>query len=208
MSKLIVTGKAAKEYTYDQVRLTVCFQVRGKSSSETMGKALKQCEQFLGILKDRGVNLKNVHQSEDTIDQNYRDGKLEVIATREVSIRLPYDLPSVNTLLSTIAEQPFNVDVDTEYEFSNLAEIRNELIKLAIQDSKEKADFIADLTGQKIIGIDSIEINDGIADASVKWLAQEQNNIGCAPSDLGNSDAIGRNFSKKKADVEVVWLIE
>ena len=63
-----------------------------------------------------------------------------------------------NYVREIVQKSDLDADVSTQYKFSNPEKIQDELIKLALEDSKEKATYIAGIMGQTIVGIDSVEI--------------------------------------------------
>jgi uncharacterized protein YggE len=105
--------------------------------------------------------MKNIHIRENSVDRNYNDGLINnngvsVSASREIIIRLKFDMPFINSLMDMIHKQDFSVDFDCRYVLTNQAKLHSELLKKAVADSQKKAAAIAEVTGQHIIGIDSM----------------------------------------------------
>ena len=55
-----------------------------------------------------------------------------------------------NYIRELVVDKKYDVEISTENKLSNIEEVRKELLKLAIEDSKEKAGYVAELMGQKI----------------------------------------------------------
>lgn len=139
------------------------------------------------------------------MDQRYSDDELKVHAPREMKIRLRFDMAFVNGLMDMIREEDFAVDLDCDYHLTNRAELHTELMKEAIEDSKKKAEIIAEIMGQKIIGIDSVE-HDRHSD--MEWMCCEQERgivyTGATPL----SCQLEAPLTNESETISVVWLIE
>lgn len=208
MGKLKIEGKATKEYEYDLMEITVRFQVHEESSAKAISKVTAQCEECLSILNERGVSMENIRIGDDSVEQEYDDHELEVCATREIVIRLPFDTGFSNYFMEIIREKEYEVDIDITPLLSKASEIRNELLKMALDDSKSKASFIAEAMEQKITGIDSVEIGDRYTDYGMDYMCCEQEYDIAAPSNLYLSNQLKAPTTKESASVEVVWIIE
>ena len=161
MGKLTITGSSQCEVIYDAIDLTITFNGRAKKTADAVNTVMQQCEQLLRLVTDAGVNMKNIHIRENSVDRNYNDGLINnngvsVSASREIIIRLKFDMPFINSLMDMIHKQDFSVDFDCRYVLTNQAKLHSELLKKAVADSQKKAAAIAEVTGQHIIGIDSM----------------------------------------------------
>lgn len=152
--------------------------------------------------------MENIRIGEDSVNQEYYDQKLDVCATREIIMRLPFDTGFSNYFMELVQETKYEVDIDITPQLSRTSEIRNELLKLAIDDSKSKASFIADAMDQKIIGIDSVEIGDRYVDYGIDYMCCEQERSVVASNNLYFSNQLKAPTTKESASVEVVWIIE
>lgn len=207
MGKLKIGGQAAKEYTYDQIDMIIRFESHADKSNNATRSALRQCEDFLIILEGL-YDISNVRIGEDSVEQEYNyDEDNYVTATREIRLRLPFDMEQVNTVLSLIEANHFDVDVETHPRFTNWTGIHNDLIKMAIQDSESKAKFIAEECHQTVKGIDSIEVGnhyrnrDNDMDTETAKPLKPLSEYSC-------SDKLGAATSVESEQVEVVWIIE
>lgn len=209
MGKLKIEGKVTKEYEYDVMEITVRFQVHEKSSADAIGKVTGQCEECLSILTEQGISMDDIRIGEDSVEQDYDDHELDVCATREIVMRLPFDVSFSNYFMELIREKGYEVDLDIEPHLSSYSDIHNELLKLAIEDSKSKASFIAGAMDQKITGIDSVEIGDRYGSSRMDWMCCEQErSFLAAPKGLQFSNKLKAPTTTESATVEVVWIIE
>lgn len=208
MGKLTITGKASHEYPYDQLEITVQFQVHEKSSSAALEKTLQQCEEFLSILNKDGISMESIRIGEDSVEQEYDDDKeLDVCATREIKIRVPFSMEFTNYIMTLIQNKKYNADIDTRYMLSNSIDIHNDLIKEAIDDSKKKASLIVEAMKQKLIGIDSVKIVEEYYSKCHK-IGKVQEQAITPPMGLYYSNMIQSPITTESETVEVVWLIE
>ncbi len=209
MGKLKITGKASHEYAYDVAEITVRFQVHEKNAAEAMAKVLAQCEEFLSIIHEEGIAPDNIRIGDNSVEQEYDDQELDVCATREIKLRVPFDMQFANYVMAMVQEKKYDVDIDTDYYLSNRVQIHNVLIKEAIKDSKDKASFIAEEMGQKIIGIDSVEIGDRY-DSYMDYVCCEERSRSHAPcyGALPHSNKLQSPVTEESASVSVDWLIE
>lgn len=207
MGKLSIVGKATHEYPYDTVEVTVRFQVQENSTSAALEKVLNQCEDFLAVMYKDGVSMDSIRIGDDSVEQEYDDDELEVCATREIKMRVPFNMEFKNHIMTLIQDKHYDVDIDTDYSISNITEIHNNLIKEAIEDSRQKATFIAESMGQKLIGVDSVKIGEHYDDR-MDWMVCEQERSLCSSKVLNYSNMIQSPVTKESESVEVVWLIE
>lgn len=205
MGKLSITGKAEREVTYNAVELRVTFYIHAKTTAEALKAVMEQSEQFLELVTKAGVDMKDIHIGDNSIDQRYNDDELKVHASREMTIRLRFDMAFVNSLMTMIQEQDFAVDLDCDYHLTNREEIHVELMKEALADSKRKAEIIAGIMGQTIVGIDSVEHD---RNSDMMWMCCEQERgiicAGAAPL----SNQLEAPITTESETISVVWLIE
>lgn len=207
MGKLSIVGKATHEYPYDTVEVTVSFEVHENSTYAALEKVLNQCEDFLAEMNKDGVSMDSIRIGDDSVEQEYDDDELEVCATREIKMRVPFNMEFKNHIMTLIQDKDYDVDINTDYSISNITEIHNNLIKEAIEDSRQKAIFIAESMGQKLIGVDSVKIGD-IYDDTTDDVFYDSIACPCSAKALNYSNMIQSPVTKESESVEVVWLIE
>lgn len=204
MGKLSIKGNAEREVNYNAIELSITFCIHAKTTAEALQIIMDQSEKFLELITAAGISIKDIHIGDNTVGQCYRDNELEVRASREMNIRLRFDMALVNHLIDMIREQDFAVDLDCDYYLTNRAELHMELMKEALADSKKKAEAIADVMGQKIIGIDSVEHNQF---GAREWMCCEQARGICAPA-TSLSNQLESPLTTETESISVVWLIE
>ena len=204
MGKLSITGTAEREVSYDAVELRITFNGRAKKTADAVAIIMRECEQLLKIITDAGVSMKDIHIGENSVDRRYSDSGVTVSANREITLRLKFDMPFINGLMDTIRNQDFSVDMDCNYRYSNKQDLHTALLKEAVEDSKKKAELIAGIMGQKVIGIDSVNHDsfryDPFVDEMKACVA-----MGC---DYALSDQLESPLTRESESIDVVWLIE
>ncbi len=113
-----------------------------------------------------------------------------------------------NYIRELVVDKKYDVEISTENKLSNIEEVRKELLKLAIEDSKEKAGYVAELMGQKIVGIESIETSEQQREKNKMWLQCEQERGIAVKRDSVLSDSLKAPSTVEKETVDIVWILE
>ena len=127
MGKLSITGRAEREVNCDGVTLSIKFYIHGKTTTEALRNIKKQSEKFLRLITAQGISLRDIHIEDVSVDQRFDDGETTVRASREMSIRLAFDMKIINYLTELIREQNFSVDFNCDYHIINVKQLRKEL---------------------------------------------------------------------------------
>lgn len=205
MGKLTIKGYAEREVKCDAVELTIKFYIKAKNSSEAMGKVISQSEEFLNVITSWGVDIKNIHIEKDSIDQEYDENVLSVIAYREFKIRLDFNMPFINGLMDLIRDKGFDVDFDCDFKVSDQKTLHDELVKEALLNSKEKAESIASTMGSKITGVDKLEYRQ----YDDLYCLYECEHFLCETHKTKKiSDNLQSPLTKFSESIEVVWIME
>ena len=204
MGKLSITGTAEREVSYDAVELRITFNGRAKKTADAVAIIMEECEQLLKIIIDAGVSMKDIHIGENSVDRRYGDNGVTVSANREITLRLKFDMPFINSLMDTIRDQDFSVDMDCSYSYSNKQNLHAVLLREAVENSKKKAELIAEIMGQKVIGIESVN-HDSFYDEPFLYEMKECVAMSCA---YALSDQLESPLTKESESIDVVWLIE
>lgn len=206
MGKITIEGKAEREVLYNTVELTICFYKKAKTTAKALSSVEAQIEKFLNILVDEGVQLKDIHIGDNNIQQLYRDEDNNIQVKKEINIRMLFNMAFINHITNIIRQQDFEIMFDCDYQLTNMHELKTELLKEAIADSKEKAEFIASVMNQKIIGIDNVE---HVHSDDLYYIEErEMPCYGGAPVDNLLSDKLEAPITTISEKINVVWLME
>lgn len=210
MGKLKVVGKARKEFTCDIMYIKLSFKAWEEDTSQAIETSMSQCDMFLGILEEQGIDITMIHMSNADVSQDMYDEKLEISAEREIELRMPFDMNTLNRLTEIIKENSLKVDMDISFKLSNMLELHEQLLKEAVLDSKKKAEMIASAMGQKVIGIETLNAGEryNSYDSEEKaYYDQFSHKIGETHS-RSKSNRLQAPFITEYEHVDVEWIIE
>ena len=208
MGKLTIEGNAKRVCHCDVMKITVDFRTRETSTTEALEKVMNQCEEFLSVLDENGVDIENIVLGDTSVDARYYDeGEKNFYASREINIYSAFDMKFLNFIMSFIKNKNFNADVDCDYGISNINVIHKELLKEAVLDSKTKAEATAESVGEKITGIDTIKGPNRDDDEEIHMLAEGVHKISAGPS-YKLSDKLKSPVSTEEEKVTVTWIVE
>lgn len=159
MGTIKVKGYSERKVLADVTNYQLTFKAIDLKPSYVITTIKDQCEIFLKELAGLGLDIKDVHLSEDEIN-TYKYEKREAFGERQIQFRTPLSPVINDKVYQIIKDNNLNVDVETEYEYSNKIELHKELIKEAVLNSKNKAELIAEANEQKIKYIDSVDYGD------------------------------------------------
>ena len=156
MAKIKVKGNAKKEYTVDVFKIMLIINANGSStgSAATLGeqrteKLLSMMKNELNITPDKLVmNNIFVRQSHSSNSANYE-------YCRTMSVKIEADMGALQHIIKTI-EKLDGVSYSLDSTVSDIVKMEREVLKLAIEDSRQKAEMIAEAMGQKIVGSEEV----------------------------------------------------
>ncbi len=206
MGKLKITGNAERKFSCDAMKVTLTFSASEKTTALAAKTVREHCENFLLILQEQGIAISDISLEDDSVEEDELENGLEIaMARREISLKTSYHMPFINQLNELISTVSYNVYLGTNFYISNMPEVRRQLLKEAVEDSRNQAQMIADMMGQKITGIEKVTKNDFHND--MLWMCQENEYGGCR-SKLSISDQLKSPERTESEHVEVVWNIE
>lgn len=209
MAELTVKGFASKELKCDIVEYTFTISKDGDSIAEALGDANKELERFLALMEEHGVKAKLFKMGTVTSRSKYRASEetYPYEAKRTIYLSLPLDAAVTNSILQLIADEALGVEYSEIHSASYAEETRKELLKLAMEDSKSKAEMIAACAGKKVLGIVKVSTNsDDYESSNVDF--GERGVCYMTTRKPMRSDELGVATVKESEEVTVVWLIE
>lgn len=210
MGKLTIEGRASGEYAYDLMDVSVEFLGKAETPSKALNNLLEQCEKFLSVVTKNGIPMESIRMDSDRVSEgrSYRDEKEYYKAIRKIIVRIPFNMDLLNSFLKVIEEENLMAELTQEYILSKEEEIRMELIKKAIQDANEKAEYYLDGLNQKMTGIDTIKTDNLSSNRSSSMdyeVCEQERPIACG---LDNSSKIQSPTRELSEKVEIVYIIE
>ena len=159
MAILRIKGTAEKEYHYDVMTITVTFRAKDHSSAKALDEVMKQSESFLETLQEKGMDISKLQLGQNELSE-YSHKEALYMASRGVVIITEFNMALLNEINDIVSDKRFDALLDSDYDLSNENELRGDLIKAAIEDSKKKAELACSVTGQEIIGIKKIDLGE------------------------------------------------
>ena len=163
MGKLEVRGSASKTVEYDLMKIVVDFHALEKTAKEASQKVMHECEEFLGILKNKGIDISKISLSKDRVDRSvsYCNGEEAEYyrANRVLEIETDFNMKMINDIRTIIDNNNAQAGFDVKYELSNEDNICQELMIQALKDAKKQAEELAHAIDQKVVGLISADKN-------------------------------------------------
>ena len=163
---LSVTGSATTMVKPDKVILSLGVQTTNNTAKAALDTNSKLMNRVLEALLAAGVKQNETSTSSFNISPNYNYSQGRNIITGFTvtnSIQVEsLKIANVSEWLDTAISAGTNTvnSIDFTQSDKKLGEIKNGLIKLAIDDARTKANFAASALGLKVMGVRSITMNE------------------------------------------------
>lgn len=161
-----VTGSATTTVKPDKVILSLGVQTTNNTAKTALDSNSKSMNTVLEALLAAGVKRNETSTSSFNVSPNYNYSQgRNIITGFTVTNSLQIEsskIANVSEWLDTAISAGTNTvnSIDFTQSDKKLAEIKNGLIKLAIDDAKAKANFAASALGLKVVGVRSITVNE------------------------------------------------
>lgn len=157
MSIFEIQGQAKRNVNYDIAVVSITFTEKGENSYLASKAVMRECEQFFEKLDVDGITSSNAVLGDDSVSEDRYADSSKVIANRKVEFRIAFNMEVINRIRQIIDENEYSTRFQIEYELSNEDQIREELLKEALLDSKKKAEDLAEALNMTVIGVKSVE---------------------------------------------------
>ena len=210
MGTIKTKGYAERKVPADTTEFEITFSEYDIKEEGAIQKCNDECERFLQSLTGIGIKIEDIQLHLDRISKSNYDNQRKITCTKSITFPTICN-PKFNSALSqVISKGKRHVELITTNSIENDTEIKKDLLKEAILDSKRKAELIASADGRKIIGIDSV-YEDGYADS---W-KEDDMDIKCGATPEGfllDQNTLTSNLSvpkiKIQASINISWSIE
>jgi len=161
-----VTGSATTTVKPDKVILSLGVQTTNNTAKTALDSNSKSMNTVLEALLAAGVKRNETSTSSFNVSPNYNYSQgRNIITGFTVTNSLQIEsskIANVSEWLDTAISAGTNTvnSIDFTQSDKKLAEIKNGLIKLAIDDAKAKANFAASALGLKVLAVRSITVNE------------------------------------------------
>ena len=160
MGTMKIIGKAERKYTCDRMTISIHVIADEPTHDRAVQKCMNDSEALLKDLQSSGLELNQIKLNNHSVSTRHYDNKPYIQAERGIEIEAAFDMKLINHLTDLIQTNHYNADIRTGFSVSDLAGIHRQLIEEAFKDSRKKAEIIAALMGQKIAGIEKVEVGD------------------------------------------------
>ena len=168
---LKITDKGKVSVKPDIIRLNMTieesykeYEVTLSQSNETT-KILKELFVSLGFKKDdlktRSFDIDTKYESYKTKDQSWKKRLVGYTYTHRMLIEFDADNKKLGEILYALAHSVITPEISIEYTVSDPEKHKDELLKNAIEDSKHKAEVLANAANVKLGDIVSIDYSWG-----------------------------------------------
>ena len=166
-----VTGKGKLSVKPD----TICLAIEAEGVFPDYEKTIKESADQTKVLRESleksglsGKELKTKHFSIQAEYESYRDKhddyKRRFVGYKfahHTEIRFPNDNKQLGRTLYELSQCPVEVEFTISYTVSNPEDVKNELLKKAVEDSKTKAEILAKSAGVNLGEIERIDYSWG-----------------------------------------------
>jgi uncharacterized protein YggE len=170
----------------------------------SLNKALKK----VGIPKDK-IYSSNYNINKE-FEHNYQTREKKFIGftvSHSISIQIPSDTKSVNKVFEAIISSLKDAELSLSFGVKNSTKYKDEMIKNAIADAKQKATLMADASGVKLGKIISINYQSAPA-----YFGTNYNNISLSKYDVSAAPVMVEDFNpaeiKSDTTVNIIWEID
>lgn len=205
MSIFTIEGFAKREVECDIANIDITFRSTGKNAHEVSGKVMNQCDSFLEMMIKAGMKTESFSLEDDSVDESSYDDSYKVCAERSITLRIPFDMKEINFIQSTLQSGKFDYELSVDGDLSNKLEIRSELSKEALKNSRQEAEQIAEVLGLKVKGVESISQN-GWEEDEADFIREKE--VCFERATPRPSDNIGSKKIIEKVSLKIKWILE
>ncbi len=191
----------------------ISFKVTGHEwkYSDAMTLLNESVEELRNTLESQGLDKKLLKttsfdiRSDSTYNNKTKKHKFNgYIATHRIKIEIPWDNEKANELLIAINESTIDPQFSIYFTVSDPEKLKEEMLKEAVKNAKEKAGIIAEAAGVKVLDI--LDINYSWGEILFERNYEDRSYAVCEESSSVMPD-IEPDDIEKSDTVEIVWEI-
>lgn len=216
---LKITGKGKISVKPDRIRLNMImeesykeYEVTLSQSSDTT-KILKKLFVSLGFKKDdlktKSFDIDTKYESYKAKDQSWKKRLVGYTYTHRMLIEFDADNKKLGEILYALAHSVITPEISIEYTVSDPEKHKDQLLKNAIEDSKHKAEVLANAANVELGDIVSIDYSWG----EINFVSEPIQNFAFASAEqTRNSTGYDIDIEAEDIDmtdtVTVIWSIK
>lgn len=214
-----ITGKGKISVKPDRIRLNMAmeesykeYEVTLSQSSDTT-KILKELFVSLGFKKDdlktENFDINTKYESYKAKDQSWKKRLVGYTYTHRMLIEFDADNKKLGEILYSLAHSVITPEISIEYTVSDPEKHKDQLLKNAIEDSKHKAEVLANAANVELGDIVTIDYSWG----EINFVSEPIQNFAFA-SAAQTRDSTGYDIDIEADDIDVtdtvtvIWSIK
>ena len=204
MGTIRVRGSAERRYPADRFTVRMEIRANGASSGEAIAAGKRQTEEMLSrMLEQLKLEPELFMMQNESVRQIYGD-RPHYQFTKSVSVEIAAELAAVSrvtAMLEALTDTEYYID----FALSDSAEKEREVLQLAVEDSRRRAELIAAAVGQKLCGIEDVQ-----CEYAGGEMLREAPLAKCAGADCENglADRLRAPEQTISKEVQIVWRTE
>jgi uncharacterized protein len=211
-----IVGHASKMVTPDKAQFFISIRASKKTEPESYKAMTEISNEILNRLKKEGFTESNIKLTDYSVQMefDYSTGKAKktgYVSSQNLTVKFPIDKRRILNLydhLTANEMEGVSINFSTECSDSLKNKIQNDLIVLALNDAKEKANLIATTTDCKIKSVADVSYK--IAANVIYPQAMVRSYAMKATNDSGTqaSDFFSINETEFSEDIKVTYWIQ
>ena len=207
-----VKGVGRASMPPDMIKINIELRSLDDSYEKALQKANYDLENVRAALKEKGFNKEDIKTINFSVDTKYENETTDFNSKRKFvgyeirhSLKVEFDNESqkLSGVLNALSESKSNPEFSIQYKLKDSTAFKEEILKNAISNSKQKATLIADASGVKLGEILSINYSfdeDEVYRSPLnlqRSMSLMSESVEIVPEDLEQTDT-----------VDITWKIE
>lgn len=208
MGRVVTKGCSRKQYNAEIMEISVTFHKEGSDSKIVLENVQKQCEDFLNELVNIGIHPEQIRLEDKGINKRYNDTNIS--AEKIIYIRTKISIQLCTYICSLIKKYSNDIMYSISYQVENEEIKSQELLQLAVEDSRRQADIIAASLGKSIKDAESVNDEQYIHRNMTKSIAIDNINPEIPEafsSDTPLSDRTALPTIEKSEEITITWIM-
>ena len=212
---IVITGTSTLNVKTDYVKIKFDIDKKDLSYEKTLLLLTEQIDAITKIVLKNGFTKNDLKTTDFNVEKDTKyDNKSKeyhfvgYMARETLNLSFPIDNKKINSILHDVCAEIKDVDFNISFYCYNPNKYENELIKLTVEDAKQKALLITDTIGVKLKQIERIDysFSEVHIDNSLEYdLAPE---ICCQETTIGVIPDMEPEDTKLNKSITIVWEIE
>lgn len=217
MKTLRVTGKGRLSLKPDIIVISFKSSAVYTDYAETIAMASKATKDLKAVIAKAGIDGNLLKTTNLDIKPEYdswydeKDHRHEKFIgykyTHNSNIKIDNDNKVLGRLLYEVSASPLDVRFDISYTVKDMEKAKNDLLREAVKDAKEKAEVLSEAAGVKLKAIEDISYSWSELEIYSRPISLKSNMLCAAPSDSFDIDIDADDIDVDDT-VTVVWEIE